>query len=76
MAHIIVDIDVVHALVVELLLHVGDGSVVSWDSVDARVLQPPLFHQLTTDLHNQRHKLEDREEQRMFSLCIYNEEKR
>lgn len=59
--HIVLDIDVVHALVIELLLHVGDRGVVSWDSVDARVLQPPLLHQLTAHLHDQRHKLEYRE---------------
>lgn len=55
--HVIVDVDVVHALVVELFLHVGDGGVVSRDSVDARVLQPPLLHQFAADLHDQRHKL-------------------
>lgn len=64
--HIILDIDVIHALVVELLLHVGDGSVVPGDSVDARVLQAPLLHQLTADLHNQRHKLQRAEADRMF----------
>lgn len=57
--YIVLDIDVIHALVIELLLHVGDGSVVSRDPVDACVLQPPLLHQLTAHLHNQRHKLED-----------------
>ncbi len=66
MTHIILDIDVVHALVIELLLHVGDCSVVSWDSVDACVLQPPLLHQLTTDLHNQGHKL-----QHGHTVCFY-----
>ena len=58
--HIILDIDITHALVIELLLHVGDGSIVSRDSVDPRVLQPPLLHQLTADLHNKRHKLQDK----------------
>lgn len=61
-AHVIVDVDVAHALVVELLLHVGDGGVVSRDSVDAGVLQAPLLHQLTADLHDQRHKLETEEQ--------------
>ena len=56
--HIILDIDVVHALVIELLLHVGDGCVVSRDSVDACILQPSVLHQLTTNLHNQGHELE------------------
>lgn len=55
------DIDVIHALVVKLLLHVGDGGVVSRDSVDASVLQAPLLDQLTADLHDQRHKLQPRE---------------
>lgn len=67
MAHIILDIDVVHALVIELLLHVGDGSVVSRDSVDACVLQPTLLHQLTADLHNQRHKLQHTDVHKMLS---------
>lgn len=57
-AHVVLDVDVVHALVVELVLHAGDGGVVPGDAVDARVLQPPLLHQLTADLHDQRHKLE------------------
>lgn len=72
MAHIILDIDVVHALVIELLLHVGDGSVVSRDSVDACVLQPPLLHQLTADLHNQRHKLDNRDKNNMLSSLDIN----
>lgn len=59
------DVDVVHPLVVELLLHVRDGGVVSRDPVDARVLQPPLLHQLAAHLHNQRHELERRERQEM-----------
>lgn len=59
--YIILDIDVAHALVIELLLHVGDGSIIPGDPVDARVLQPSLLHQLTANLHDQRHKLEGRE---------------
>lgn len=62
--HVVVDVDVVHALVVELFLHVGDGGVVPGDSVDARVLQTPLLHQLTADLHDQRHKLETKKQKK------------
>lgn len=50
--HIIMDINVFHALAVEFLLHIGDGSIIPRDPIDSRVLQPSLFHQLTTDLHN------------------------
>lgn len=58
--YIIFDIDITHALVIELLLHVGDGSVVSGNSVDACIFQTPVFYQLATNLHNQGHILEDK----------------
>lgn len=56
--HIILDVDVIQAFVVQLLLHAGDGSVVAWYAVDARVLQPSLLHQLAAHLHDQRHELQ------------------
>lgn len=68
--HIIMDINVIHALAVEFLLHIGDGSIVPWDPIDARVFKPSLFHQLTTDLHNHRHKLDDGEKPKIFQLCF------
>lgn len=43
-AYVILDVDVIHAFVVEFLLHVGDGSIVPWDSVDPCVLQTSLLH--------------------------------
>lgn len=68
--HVVLHVDVAHALVVQLLLHVGDGGVVSWDAVDAGVLQPPLLHQLTAHLHDQGHKLRSREEQKRQSELL------
>lgn len=57
--HVFLDIDVTHAFAVELLLHVGDGGVVTWDPVDSFVLQASLLHHLTAHLHDQRNKLHD-----------------
>lgn len=69
--HVVMDVDVVHALVVELLLHVGDGGVVPRDPVDARVLQPPLLHQFAADFHNQRNKLKaDKERNRISRIQL------
>ena len=59
--HVILDVDVVHSLVVELLLHVGDGGVVPRDAVDPCVLQTPILHQLTAHLHDQGNKLQGTE---------------
>lgn len=58
--HVFLDVDVIHAFAVELLLHVGDGSVVPRDPVDSCVLQTSLLHNLAAHLHDERnilHKL-------------------
>lgn len=55
--HIILNINVSHALVIELLLHDGDGGVIAWYSVNARVFQPTFLYQLTAHFHYQRNKL-------------------
>lgn len=55
--YVLLDVDVSHAFSVELLLHAGDGSIVSRDPVDPRVLQSTLLHHLAAHLHDERHKL-------------------
>lgn len=61
--HIFLDVDVSHAFAVELLLHAGDGSVVSGDPVDSCVLQSSLLHHLTAHLHDQRNKLHNTQQE-------------
>lgn len=55
--YVLLDVDVSHAFSVELLLHAGDGSVVSRDPVDPRVLQSTFLHHIAAHLHDERHKL-------------------
>lgn len=57
--HVFLDVNVSNAFGVELLLHVGDGGVVSGNSVDPRVLQASVLHHMTTHLHDQGNKLEN-----------------
>lgn len=65
--HIFLDVDVIHAFAVELLLHVGDGSVVPRDPVDSCVLQTSLLHNFAAHLHNERnilHKLHKKKKEK------------
>lgn len=58
--HIILNINVTHALVIELFLHDGDGRIISWHSVNACVFQSSFFHQVTAHFNYQRNKLKHR----------------
>lgn len=61
--HVFLDVNVSHAFTVELLLHAGDGGVVSGDPVDPCVLQSSLLHHFTAHLHNQRNKLHNTQQE-------------
>lgn len=79
--HVFLDVDVIHAFAVELLLHAGDGSVVSGHSVDSCVVQTSLLHHITAHLHDQRNKLHDtqqedvRYDKSLIMLNMYIEQK-
>lgn len=55
--HVFLEVDISHAFAVELLLQVGDGSIVPWDPVDPCVLKTSFLYHLTAQLHDHWNKL-------------------